>query len=114
MFLHGNCEPLIANQREIKMKTFKHFCIAFLVALLVTPVVTGCQSRAMSRFTGTNLKLKLPKDCVDLVSFSSGRKGEKDILYRTEDGTYKVRTYTDWGTFQSGITFVPVENKSAK
>tara|TARA_X000001036_G_scaffold235481_2_gene219771 strand:+ start:7247 stop:7459 length:213 start_codon:yes stop_codon:yes gene_type:complete len=66
----------------------------------------GCQSRALSRYTGQALKLELPNDFDKPISFNSGRKGEKDLFYWSMDGQMKVKTYTDWGLLESEIIFV--------
>ena len=66
----------------------------------------GCQSRAISRFTGTALQLELPDDFDKPISFASGRKGEKDLFYWSTDGQMKVKTYTDWGLLESHIVFM--------
>ena len=66
----------------------------------------GCQSRALSRYTGRALKLDLPEDFDKPISFNSGRKGEKDLFYWAVDGQMKVKTYTDWGLLESEIIFV--------
>ena len=70
--------------------------------------VSGCkfQTRALSRLTGSALKLELPKDFDKPVSFSSGRKGEKDLFYYTVNGDLKVKTYTDYGILESEIIFI--------
>ncbi len=68
--------------------------IVLLVLALTFLLSTGCQSRAISRFTGASLK------------FASGRKGEKDLFYWSIDGQMKVKTYTDWGLLESHIVFV--------
>ena len=78
-----------------------------LLSLAFTFLLTaGCQSRAISRFTGSALKLELPDDFDKPISFASGRKGEKDFFYWTTDGQMKVKTYTDWGLLESHIVFV--------
>ncbi len=79
--------------------------------ILLIPILlffSGCkfQTRALSRLTGSALKLELPKDFDKPVSFSSGRKGEKDLFYYTVDGDLKVKTYTDYGILESEIIFV--------
>ena len=66
----------------------------------------GCQSRAISRFTGAALQLELPDDFDKPISFASGRKGEKDLFYWSRGGQMKVKTYTDWGLLESHIVFV--------
>ena len=74
---------------------------------VVTPLVfSSCQSRAFSRFTGAALELKLPKDFDRPISFSTGRKSEKDLFYWSKDGSMRVKTYTDWGIMESEIIFV--------
>ena len=75
---------------------------------LATLVLTlnSCQSRVVSRWTGAALKLQLPDDFDKPISFSSGRKNEKDLFYFTMDGQMKVKTYTDWGLMESEIVFV--------
>ena len=65
-----------------------------------------CQSRALSRYTGSALKLELPSDFDRPISFSAGRKGEKDLFYWTVDGQMKIKTYTDWGLLESEIIFI--------
>ena len=75
---------------------------------LATLVLTlnSCQSRVVSRWTGAALKLQLPDDFDKPISFSSGRKNEKDLFYFTMDGQMKVKTYTDWGLLESEIVFL--------
>lgn len=80
--------------------------IVLLVLALTFLLSTGCQSRAISRFTGSALKLELPDDFDKPISFASGRKGEKDLFYWSKDGQMKVKTYTDWGLLESHIVFV--------
>ena len=69
-------------------------------------LINSCQSRAVSRFTGSALKLELPDDFDKPISFASGRKGEKDLFYWSKNGEMKVKTYTDWGVLESEIVFV--------
>ena len=76
----------------------------FLIALVI--MLNGCQSRAVSRWTGTALQLKLPGDFKKPISFTSGRKNEKDLFYWSNDGQMKVKTYTDWGLLESEIVFI--------
>ena len=80
--------------------------IILLISILL--FFSGCkfQTRALSRLTGSALKLELPKDFDKPVSFSSGRKGEKDLFYYTVNGDLKVKTYTDYGILESEIIFV--------
>ena len=80
--------------------------IILLISILL--LFSGCkfQTRALSRLTGSALKLELPKDFDKPVSFSSGRKGEKDLFYYTVNGDLKVKTYTDYGILESEIIFV--------
>jgi len=75
-----------------------------LIALILT--INSCQSRVVSRWTGTALKLPLPDDFEKPISFSSGRKNEKDLFYFSTDGQMKVKTYTDWGLLESEIVFI--------
>ena len=75
-----------------------------LIALILT--INSCQSRAVSRWTGTALKLPLPDDFDKPISFASGRKNEKDLFYFSTDGQMKVKTYTDWSLLESEIVFV--------
>ena len=80
---------------------------SILLLLLLTFLLScGCQSRAISRFTGSALQLELPDDFDKPISFASGRKGEKDLFYWSRDGQMKVKTYTDWGLLESHIVFV--------
>ena len=80
--------------------------IFFTILFILLMVLSGCQSRAISRFTGAALQLSLPEDFDRPISFSSGRKGEKDFFYWTTDGQMKVKTYTDWGVLESEIIFI--------
>ena len=75
-----------------------------LVALFL--LTNSCQSRVISRWTGTALKLTLPEDFDRPISFSSGRKNEKDLFYWSVDGQMKVKTYSDWGILESEIVFI--------
>ena len=78
-----------------------------LLLLVITFFLSyGCQSRAISRFTGAALQLELPDDFDKPISFASGRKGEKDLFYWSTDGQMKVKTYTDWGLLESHIVFM--------
>ena len=43
-------------------------------------LISGCQSRTISRFTGSALELNLPDDFDKPISFASGRKGEKRFV----------------------------------
>ena len=74
--------------------------------ILIFMLSVGCQSRAISRYTGSALKLELPSDFERPISFASGRKGEKDLFYWSKNGEMKVKTYTDWGVLESEIVFV--------
>ena len=74
--------------------------------LIMIMIFSSCQSRAISRWTGTALQLQLPEDFDRPISFASGRKGEKDFFYWTNDGQMKIKTYTDWGVLESEIVFV--------
>jgi len=80
--------------------------IILLVSILF--FCSGCkfQTRALARLTGSALKLELPKDFDKPISFTSGRKGEKDLFYYTIEGELKVKTYTDYGILESEIIFV--------
>ena len=84
------------------MKNF----ILFLTLIALILIINSCQSRVVSRWTGTALKLPLPDDFEKPISFSSGRKNEKDLFYFSTDGQMKVKTYTDWGLLESEIVFI--------
>ena len=73
---------------------------------IIVMIFSACQSRAISRLTGTALQLQLPEDFDRPISFASGRKGEKDFFYWTTEGQMKIKTYTDWGVLESEIIFV--------
>ena len=80
--------------------------IFFLTITTIIFMTNSCQSRVVSRWTGTALKLRLPDDFEKPISFASGRKDEKDLFYWSTDGQMKVKTYTDWVLMESGIVFV--------
>ena len=80
--------------------------LIIVIILFIILIFSSCQSRAISRWTGAALKLPLPEDFDRPISFSSGRKNEKDLFYWTKDGQMKVKTYTDWGLLESEIVFV--------
>ena len=80
--------------------------ILFLTFIALILIINSCQSRVVSRWTKTALKLPLPDDFEKPISFSSGRKNEKDLFYFSTDGHMKVKTYTDWGLLESEIVFV--------
>mgnify|MGYP000362592416 FL=1 len=80
--------------------------IFFASTVILVLVFSTCQSRAISRWTGAALQLELPDDFDRPISFSSGRKGEKDLFYWSKDGLMIVKTYTDWGLLESHIVFV--------
>ena len=77
-----------------------------LTILLCVVIFSACQSRAISRWTSAALQLELPDDFDRPISFASGRKGEKDLFYWSNDGRMIVKTYTDWGLLESHIVFV--------
>ena len=79
--------------------------ILFLTIIALILTINSCQSRVVSRWTKTALKLPLPDDFEKPISFSSGRKNEKDLFYFSTDGKMKVKTYTDWGLLESEIIF---------
>ena len=79
------------------------FLSSLILALLI---FSGCQSRVVSRLTGSALELKLPDDFDRPISFSTGRKNEKDLFYWSINGDMKVKTYTDWGIMESEIVFI--------
>ncbi len=78
--------------------------------LLILILFISCQSRVISRFTGMALKLELPEDFDRPISYNSGRKGEKDLFYWSNDGQMKVKTYSDFGLLESEIIFVKKNN----
>ena len=80
--------------------------IFFIISISIIILFSSCQSRAISRWTGAALSLQLPDDFDRPISFSSGRKGEKDFFYWNVNGQMKVKTYTDWGVLESEIIFV--------
>ena len=80
--------------------------IIFIGLFTLIPIIlSSCQSRAISRLTGKALELKLPEDFDRPISFSSGRKNEKDLFYWSKDGQMKIKTYTDSGIMESEIVF---------
>ena len=86
------------------MKAYK-IAVIFILGIIF---LNGCkfQTRALSRITGQALPLELPEDFDAPISFSSGRKGEKDLFYISTGGELKVKTYTDFGVLESEIVFV--------
>ena len=81
--------------------------VIIILAITISMVlISSCQSRVVSRWTGKALKLHLPEDFEKPISFASGRKGEKDLFYWTIAGELKVKTYTDWGLLESEIIFI--------
>ena len=80
--------------------------IAPFMIIISIILFSSCQSRTISRITGTALELELPEDFEKPISFASGRKGEKDLFYWSKDGQMKVKTYTDWGVLESHIVFI--------
>ena len=80
----------------------KTYILTILISLFL---LSSCQSRAISRITGSALELELPEDFDRPISFASGRKGEKDLFYWSKDGQMIVKTYTDWGLLESHIIF---------
>ena len=80
--------------------------IYILIILISILLFSSCQSRAISRITGSALELELPEDFDRPISFASGRKGEKDLFYWSTDGQMVVKTYTDWGLLESHIVFI--------
>ena len=80
--------------------------IHILIILISILLFSSCQSRAISRITGSALELELPEDFDRPISFASGRKGEKDLFYWSTDGQMVVKTYTDWGLLESHIVFI--------
>ena len=83
-------------------------CKKIFLLILIVFLSYGCkfQTRAISRLTGGALQLELPEDFDKAISFSSGRKSEKDLFYYTKNGELKVKTYTDFGVLESEIVFI--------
>ena len=94
--------------KENQLKKIK-LIILFITILLFS---YGCkfQTRAFSRITGSALKLELPNDFEQPISFASGRKGEKDLFYYSINGEMKVKTYTNYGILESEIIFINSNN----
>ena len=80
--------------------------IIFVILSISILIFSNCQSRAISRLTGSALQLTLPEDFERPISFSAGRKNEKDLFYWSKDGEMKIKTYTDWGLMESEIVFI--------
>ena len=80
--------------------------VLFLTLGTLLLITNSCQSRVVSRWTGTALQLSLPEDFDRPISFASGRKNEKDLFYWSVDGQMKVKTYSDWGILESEIVFI--------
>tara|TARA_R110000744_G_scaffold24164_13_gene60832 strand:- start:1471 stop:1770 length:300 start_codon:yes stop_codon:yes gene_type:complete len=96
--------------------TSSTFLIVFLVAGVFIAVTTGVgflapNSRHASRLTGSELRLELPKDFAKPISFATGRDGEKDLFYVDTKGSFRVKTYTDFGILESETVFVTSEVK---
>ncbi len=81
-------------------------CSYFLLLICLVFIFNSCQSRAISRWTRTDLNLKLPDDFKTPISFASGREGEKDLFYWSTNNQMIVKTYTDWGVLESKIVFI--------
>ena len=78
----------------------------FFIIIIITLLLSSCQSRAISRLTGGALQLQLPIDFDRPISFASGREGEKDLFYWSTNNQMIVKTYTDWGVLESKIVFI--------
>tara|TARA_Y100000310_G_scaffold276597_1_gene293892 strand:+ start:113 stop:400 length:288 start_codon:yes stop_codon:yes gene_type:complete len=88
----------------------------FVVIIVLFGIVLGVgmlapQSRVASRLTDSELRLELPKDFAKPISFASGRKGEKDLFYVDTKGSFRIKTYTDFGILESETVFVKAEVK---
>lgn len=72
----------------------------------------GPQSRKLSRFTGKPVNLKLPKDCVQVVSISiatdSGANNNqiKNLTYINTEGHLITKEFTDWGLLEGSIRWL--------
>ncbi len=95
----------------MRMKDMKVFTLIFGISMSL--FVGACfiiaampNSRMTSRLTSSELRLELPKDFGNPISFSTGRGGEKDLFYHDNYGNLKVKTYTDTGFLESEIVFI--------
>lgn len=83
-----------------------------LVGMLLTNLSScGPQSRKLSRLTGVPVTLKLPEDCVRVISVSvapeaKGGSSVKNLTYINTDGQLITREYTDWGILEGSVKWV--------
>ena len=99
----------------MSMKDMKVYTVTLMVSVglfvgAVFVIAALPNSRMASRLTGSELRLELPKDFGNPISFSTGRDGEKDLFYHDNYGNLKVKTYTDTGFLESEIVFVRDKN----
>jgi hypothetical protein len=95
-------------------KKINLFCLFLLSAL----VACGPQSRKLSRFTGKPVELKLPKDCVQVISVSiaqdSGAADNqiKNLTYINDKGDLITKEFSDWGFLEGSIKWVRHDGSS--
>lgn len=97
------------------IRTKNTFLYLFLV---LTFVACGPQSRKLSRFTGKPVELKLPKDCVQVISVSiaqdSGATDNqiKNLTYINDKGDLITKEFSDWGFLEGSIKWVRHDGSS--
>ena len=81
----------------------------FFVILLSS---CGPQSRKLSRFTGKPVELKLPEDCVQVISISIAQDSAaadnqiKNLTYINDNGDLITKEFSDWGFLEGSIKWV--------
>ena len=75
----------------------------YLLPLLLM-FLTGCQSGCVSRFTGEEVTLPLPKDYQSPVGFGRTSDG-KHLMYISTKGELRVKEYSDAGILQANYIF---------
>lgn len=91
-----------------------HLCLL----LVLSSLACGPQSRKLSRFTGKPVELKLPKDCVQVISVSiaqdSGATDNqvKNLTYINDKGDLITKEFSDWGFLEGSIKWVRHDGSS--
>ena len=72
----------------------------------LTMILSGCavQTRWGSRLSGKPLDLKLPEDCVQVISIAFEPESKSVTCYDRDKNVFS-QEYSDWGIFQGRVNW---------
>lgn len=64
-------------------------------------MLRSCQSGTVNAYIGRATRLKVPKDCHQVIGLTYGQDGRKMLTYRTKDGSIYMKEYSDRGIIEA-------------